>query len=650
MHVNATHTTYSAMALELCAVALFALYLDARFRITDDLALVWLMARSLRPLAGMALRRDYRLWPAIQHMCDTRLQATALVYLRPLSHVPRQVIEVQDVEFPGYENRFDVERFLYKQLGRIVRRLAYVLHHRHGVRPGDTVGVCYTNKPMALFIWLALWCVGAVPALLNPTLSNAQWEHAVATAGCVRVYLDPDAHVLPPSTATVAGVPVVQVPEGNLMRLITSHLSKELHTPLPKAPPTDPALLIFTLGTTGLPKAAILSHERVAQAAFGGGPMCGLNPGPATVYTCMPWYHLMAALLAVLPALSSGRTLALGHRFSATTFWTEARLAGALHAQYVGEVCRMLLAAPFHPDQLRHEVHTVYGNGFAGDRWDDFRERFGVATIAETYGATESPVFMSNVHEGGAGTGAVRNYGSAITWVVDHNERVIRLDAAGEPVRNRLGLCEECGVNEPGELVARLPARHRTRFAGYVGNPAASAQKLLHDVVTRGDVWFRLGDLMRRDGDGRVYFCDRLGDTYRWKLENVSASEVEQMVMQLAHQPDVVIDGCVVVGVPVPHYDGKAGALVVESPMDPGHLVPLLSRHVATVLAPYARPLFLALATIPTIHNHKVAKAQLAPALPPAADNMYWWDVSTEQYAPLDKPAWDRIASRKVKL
>lgn len=280
----------------------------------------------------------------------------------------------------------------------------------------------------------------------------------------------------------------------------------------------------------------------------------------STVFTAMPLFHSTAALLGACAILSHGGCLALSHKFSASTFWKQVYLTGATHIQYVGEVCRYLLHTPISKYEKMHKVKVAYGNGLRPDIWQDFRKRFNIEVIGEFYAATEAPFATTTFQKGDFGIGACRNYGTIIQWFLSFQQTLVRMDPNDDSViyRNSKGFCEVAPVGEPGEMLMRIffPKKPETSFQGYLGNAKETKSKVVRDVFRRGDAWYRCGDLLKADEYGLWYFLDRMGDTFRWKSENVSTTEVED---QLTASNKEQYAQVLVVGIKVPKYEGRAG-------------------------------------------------------------------------------------------
>jgi fatty-acyl-CoA synthase len=361
-------------------------------------------------------------------------------------------------------------------------------------------------------------------------------------------------------------------------------------------------LLIYTSGTTGLPKAAKLTHARLVEWSCWFAAMMDVQPDDR-LYDCLPMYHSTGGVVAIGARLVAGGSVLVGERFSASHFWDDVVDGECTIFQYIGELCRYLLRADPHPRETQHRLRLCCGNGLSGDVWTAFQQRFAIPHILEFYAATEGSVSLYNAEERPGAIGRVPAF-------LAHRFPValIRCDIeTGTPLRGADGFCIRCAAGEPGEAIGRIldaaaPAR---RFDGYT-DAEASARKVLSDVFAPGDRWFRTGDLMRRDGAGYYYFVDRLGDTYRWKGENVSTTEVAAVV---AACPGV--REAIVYGVAIPGHDGRAGMTAVTTMQ--GFSLDVLHRHLAANLPGYARPLFVRICdSLVVTGTFKLVKGQVA--------------------------------------
>ncbi|RDA86499.1 hypothetical protein CP532_2017 [Ophiocordyceps camponoti-leonardi (nom. inval.)] len=496
--------------------------------------------------------------------------------------------------------RFEGATLTYGDAYDRVLRYGAWLRSRVGVEPGDVVAMLLPNSDLFIVVWWALWSIGAKPAFINTGLTGVSLAHCLRVSGARLCLSDPN---LGPN---VSEAPITV----QLLVLDGEKQAEALAHPADRSPDEDRyaddtasmAMLIYTSGTTGLPKPAVVSWSKCVAGASMAEALVGRGGPDDVLYTAMPLYHSAASVLALGSTVTSGATLALGRHFSASRFWDEVRATKATSIQYVGETLRYLLAAPARPDSdRRHSVRTAFGNGLRPDVWNAFRARFGVETIVEFYAATEAPLAFWNISRNDLTAGAIGRHG----WLYGALQRfriaVVEVDWAAEAPRRYPqpdGFCRRVRPGEAGEMLARLPADDvRRAFQGYHGDEAATESKLLRDVFVRGDVWFRTGDVARWDADGTVYFVDRIGDTFRWKSENVSTAEVQDI---LGRHP--LVREANVYGVSLPNHDGRAGCASVclaepeaskEAPS--GDVLRSLAAHVRATLPSYARPLFLRL-------------------------------------------------------
>lgn len=419
-----------------------------------------------------------------------------------------------------------------------------------------------------------------------------------------------------------------------------------------------PSMLIYTSGTTGLPKSAIMSWRKSSVGCQVFGHVLHMT-NESTVFTAMPLFHSTAALLGACAILSHGGCLALSHKFSASTFWKQVYLTGATHIQYVGEVCRYLLHTPISKYEKMHKVKVAYGNGLRPDIWQDFRKRFNIEVIGEFYAATEAPFATTTFQKGDFGIGACRNYGTIIQWFLSFQQTLVRMDPNDDSViyRNSKGFCEVAPVGEPGEMLMRIffPKKPETSFQGYLGNAKETKSKVVRDVFRRGDAWYRCGDLLKADEYGLWYFLDRMGDTFRWKSENVSTTEVED---QLTASNKEQYAQVLVVGIKVPKYEGRAGFAVIkltDNSLDITAKTKLLNDSLSRLNLPsYAMPLFVKFVDeIKMTDNHKILKkVYREQKLPKGLDgnDTIFWLKNYKRYEVLTAADWEAIDAQTIKL
>ena len=518
-----------------------------------------------------------------------------------------------------------------------------------GLKRGDCVALFMENRPDFLACWLGLFKAGLTVALINTNQRGQALAHSVEIVGAKHLIAGaelascvPEAApfftMRPPSWVQGGAHPPLQDLDAALAAQSGAMVDKAARRGVTAK---DRAFYIYTSGTTGLPKAANFSHMRMLfmMSGFVG----ALNPKASDrIYDPLPLYHATGGVCAVGMALMTGGAVILKRKFSVNEFWSDIHKYDATIFAYIGELCRWLLNAPPGPHERDHHIRAITGNGLRPEIWKRFQDRFAIPRIVEFYGATEGNVSMLN-YDGTLGSvGRVPDY---LEWLLP--TRIVRFDVEREmPVRGPDGLCIECGPDEAGEAVGRLSNRAGRNFEGYT-KKADSEKKILRDVFAKGDAWFRTGDLMRRDEHGYFYFVDRIGDTFRWKGENVATSEVAEA---LSVVPGIKESN--VYGVRVPGADGRAGmaALVVDGSFDITRLGEKLEGH----LSHFARPVFLRLQPqIDVTGTFKQRKVDLVrEGFDPSviADPLYWFDPQTGRYEKLDAARYADIASDSVKL
>jgi fatty-acyl-CoA synthase len=353
----------------------------------------------------------------------------------------------------------------------------------------------------------------------------------------------------------------------------------------------------------------------------------------------------VGGVVAIGATLVNGGSVFLREGFSARRFWDDIVEWDCTLFQYIGELCRFLVQSPPHPRQGEHRIRLCCGNGLRADIWTDFKERFRIPQILEFYAATEANFSLYNCEGKPGAIGRIPSF-------LAHRFPValVRFDIdAGEPARNEEGLCVRCATNEVGEAVSKISDNRMDaggRFEGYT-DKEASQRKVLRGVFAAGDAWFRTGDLMRKDAAGFFYFVDRVGDTFRWKGENVSTTEVAEIVSSC---PGVV--EATVYGVAIPGTEGRGGmaAVVCDEDFDLG----VFDRHIAARLPEYARPVFVRiLREIEMTATFKQKKQDLMGAgYAPAAttDLIYVKDRDRDEFVNLDAALFERVQTGRLRL
>jgi fatty-acyl-CoA synthase len=541
--------------------------------------------------------------------------------------------------------RFEGASLTYGEMDALANRVSHWALAQ-GLAPGDVVAVFLPNRLDYLPLWLGLTKVGVVAALINNNLVGGALAHSLAVSGARHVVVDGSTA---PAVETVAGA--LQNPmrawklgataaDGD--DLLTASLGEERpdHGIRAALRARDLALLIYTSGTTGLPKAARVTHVRAGLYMRGFAGATGARPSDR-IYVTLPLYHATGGLCAMGAALLNGASVSLRAGFSASHFWDDVVAEGATMFVYIGELCRYLVNQPSRPAERAHRLRLAFGNGMGRDVWACMEDRFAVPRILEFYGATEGNVSLFNFDGKLGALGRVAPYLRMLFKV-----ELARFDADTQtPVRGSDGFCIRAADGEIGECVGAIASGARTEYAGYVSR-AESDKKVLADAFRPGDRWFLTGDLMTRDRDGYFYFVDRVGDTFRWKGENVSTGEVAAALLGAPGVKEATV-----YGVPVPHQDGRAGmaALVVDAAFDPA----AFGERIRAALPAYAQPLFVrltpALAVTGTFKPRKLDLA--AEGFDPAVvkEPLYFHD-RVQGFVPLTPALHARIVSGDLRL
>jgi fatty-acyl-CoA synthase len=519
------------------------------------------------------------------------------------------------------------------------------------LQSGDAVSLLMSNCAEYLAIWLGLTRIGVVVALVNSQLAGDVLAHSIKIAQPKYLIVGAD---LAPRVAAIR----THLPESLACRVMGANrdfasLEPELESlsgePLTAAerepPPIDAtALYIYTSGTTGLPKAAKVSHYRLMQWSHWFAGLMDTKPQDR-MFNCLPLYHSVGGVVATFATLVNGGAVVIRPRFSASDFWRDVRDQRCTLFQYIGELCRYLVNSPRQSIETEHSLRIACGNGLRPEVWVPFQARFKIPRILEYYASTEGNFSLYNCEGQPGAIGRIPAFLANRLPVA-----LLRFDVdKSEPWRNAAGLCEPCAANEIGEAVGLMPAaggERAGRFEGYA-DQEASNRKVLRNVFSAGDSWYRTGDLMRRDERGFYYFVDRVGETYRWKGENVSTAEV----LTALTASRGVIEG-VVYGVSVPGTDGRAGtaALVVNADFD----VAAFRTEVAARLPPYARPVFLRiLSTLEATGTFKPRKQDLIQTgFDPSrvTDPLYFDDARSQRYVPLDAALYAAILDGSIRI
>ncbi len=527
-------------------------------------------------------------------------------------------------------------RLTYAQVNQWANRIAHYLNGQ-GIGKGDVVAVFIENRPELLVTILALAKVGAVSALLNTAQTRDTLIHSINLVAPVAIVVGEE--LLPAFAAVREQVSIGTqrtwfvadqdtyshpgiAPEG-FINLISASADASSDNP-PSSQQifcNDPCFYIYTSGTTGLPKAGVFKHGRWmrSSASFG---MIALDVSPDDVIYCtLPLYHATGLCVCWGSAVNGAAGFAIRRKFSASQFWSDVRRYRATTIGYVGELCRYLVDQPPNADDSRHDVRKMIGNGLRPGAWAEFKGRFAVEHICELYAASDGNIGFTNV----------LNFDNTIGFSLMAWELVAYDHDTGEPLRSADGFLRKVGKGEEGLLLARID--EKAPLDGYT-DPQKTARVVLQDVFTKGDRYFNTGDLLRNIGFGHAQFVDRLGDTYRWKGENVSTTEVENLLLLHPH-----ISEAVAYGVEIHNTNGRAGMAAITpaeslATLDFAELLAFARER----LPSYAVPLFLRVKVkMETTGTFKYQKTRLKnEAFDPGqtgGDPIYAWLPGTQTYS-----------------
>eukprot|EP01065_Artemidia_motanka_P043925 TRINITY_DN6177_c0_g2_i1.p1 TRINITY_DN6177_c0_g2~~TRINITY_DN6177_c0_g2_i1.p1 ORF type:complete len:665 (+),score=274.10 TRINITY_DN6177_c0_g2_i1:90-1997(+) len=532
-------------------------------------------------------------------------------------------------------------------------------------KPGEAVAIVMENRPEYFFVWLALAKAGVSAALINCNIKGKPLVHSIKAGGCVGVVFGTE---LSDNLAEVAaalqaeGVKVLAgyagKDGGDVPAFATASLDAEegkfKPEPLPRSHRKACSIsstfgFIYTSGTTGLPKACRISHLKLLNYGMVGG-MYKVGPNDVVYGSGLPLYHT-SGHLGLMHMMRTGATFIIRRKFSARNHWQDCAQYKATAMQYIGELCRYLLNTKEDATEKQHTIRVAYGNGLRPEIWNEFQRRFNIPEIGEFYGATEGNGGLFNHCVNYKGQGAVGRAG----WLMRKARPmpIVRFDVQEEkPVRDSAGFCIQCDNNESGELV--IPLRgvktadgEKTDFEGYT-DKAATEKKILRNVFKKGDAYFRTGDLLRRDGQ-YFYFVDRIGDTFRWKGENVSTMEVSEVISAF---PGVLEAN--VYGVQVPGKDGRACAVALT--LQDGAQIDQtkFGQYVQKNLPSYSVPLivrFVQQVELTGTFKHKKVDYRKEGCNPEnVKDEMWWFNPAVKAFQGYGSEQYQSIVSGKARL
>lgn len=484
--------------------------------------------------------------------------------------------------------RYQDVSYTYSEFNAWANQISHHLAHQ-GIESGDIVALMMENRPETIACVLAITKLGGIVSMINTTQKDDVLIHSFTAVKpkmvilgeeCLIAYQAIQERLQESSTCKrfyMRDASHTPTPQGfiDLDETIKTE-SKENPESSKQVQMKQSAYYIFTSGTTGLPKASILSHFRWVKAMGAFGLAAFRLKRNDVFYVCLPLYHNNALTVSWASIVGAGATMVLARKFSASRFWDDCRKYGVTACCYIGELCRYLLNQPPKANDRDHSLRIMGGNGLRPDIWMEFKQRFDIPHIMELYGASECNIAFVNALNLDMTAGYCPMSHEVVKYDIEKDQPVLDENGFMIPVEN----------GETGLLIAELT--DRSPYEGYT-NKDANKKKLLMDVFKKQDRYFNSGDLVQKQGYKHVAFVDRLGDTFRWKGENVATTEVEEVANQFEQ-----VTHSVVYGVQLPHSDGRAGmaAITLNTELNQFDTKSFAS-HIKAKLPSYAIPLFI---------------------------------------------------------
>lgn len=560
----------------------------------------------------------------------------------------KQVATRPDQPFILYQD----QSYTYKEIDLKSNQAAWALREHAKLKTGDCVALFLGNEPAYIWIWLALAKLGCPMACLNYNIRSKSFLHCFKYSEAKVIIAAPELR-----SAVEDLLPALSEQEVLVFYLSRESPTAGVYSLLDKVEAASqepvpisfrsghnaktPALYIYTSGTTGLPKAAVINQGRLlisSSISTLSGITC-----KDTVYIPLPLYHSAGLMIGVRGCIQYGATCVIRNKFSASQFWDDCRKYNVTAFQYIGEILRYLCNTPKKDNDKDHCVRIAVGNGVRADVWKEFTNRFGPIKMYEFYAATEGNGFFFNY------TGKIGAAGRSNRFLKAMRPyEIIKYDVEkDEPVRDASGRCVRVAKGETGLLISKITATNP--FTGYAGDASLTEKKRLHNVFKKGDVYFNTGDLMMEDKEGFLFFQDRVGDTFRWKGENVATTEVADVVGMTDF-----IEEANVYGIPVPYHEGRIGMSAIKlkegQPFDGEKLY----AKVVDYLPNYARPRFVRIQdSIEVTGTYKQRKVELVkegfnPLI--VKDPLYFLDETNKIYTPMTQQIYNAILEKTLKL
>ena len=544
--------------------------------------------------------------------------------------------------------RYDDITLTYSELNRRANQLSHLLL-QNGVKSGDAIAINISNRPECLISVFAVVKTGAIAAMLNTSQKDDVLLHSINLVNPVMILtgeeltdnIETVASQLPP--ALRQNIYWVPASEKSACPAGYKNLAEDTASQPDNNPGTTASILtkqpcyyVFTSGTTGLPKASVMSHYRWLKAMAGIGMTSMRLRQSDTLYVCLPFYHNNALTVSLASVLGAGCSLAIGKKFSVSRFWDDIRHYNATAFCYIGELCRYLLNNPASADDRNHSVRVIVGNGLRPDIWMDFKQRFGIQQISEFYGASECNLIFTNLLNLDCTAG-----------LCPLPYRIVRYDIEREePLRNQKGHLIPVARGESGLLITEINPKQP--FDGYT-DESASRKKVLTNAFRPGDAWFNTGDLVIDQGFRHIAFADRLGDTFRWKGENVATTEVEAIANEFPG-----VEHAIAYGVEIPGTDGRAGMAALTVKDINSFDIASFSEHLTRKLPTYAVPLFFRLRSeeeiTGTFKYRKVTLKEEGYSLEKVSDPLYLLPPQAQQHTAMTPEYEEQILQQSLRF
>ncbi|RUS86755.1 hypothetical protein EGW08_005478 [Elysia chlorotica] len=555
---------------------------------------------------------------------------------------------------------FEDNIFTYEYMDQMACRVANVAKSL-GLKRGDCVAMMIENEPSFVWTFLGLQKLGVAVAFINFNLKMQPLVHSVLAAG-------PKYLIVGSGEQLVHSVLEVLDDFGKLPVYIQGHgasppprglnsfdalMNQALPTPIYPSVRDgltldDTCCYIYTSGTTGTLKAIDITQYKACSA------VCSILPTgfceSDTLYTSLPLYHAAGSMIGICGVFGTGATMVLRRKFSARNFIEDCRKYNVTVVQYIGELWRYLLAQPPSPLDSQHKIRAAFGNGLRKDIWLDVVKRFKIPNIVEFFGATEGTTILVNIS---GRPGAIGRLSPFLNAIDPEPKALVKFDyETAMPLRDKNGHCMKVEVGEPGLFLSTVPQAMMKdgNLKVYRSSDEANEKKLVRNAFAPGDLYFNYGDVFVLDKDYFLYFQDRIGDTFRWKGENVSTTELANVITGLSFVEDANV-----YGVTMPGSDGRAGMAAIT--FNAGVTVSEkemkeLYEHVVEELPSYAQPLFIrhmsrAILT-GTFKQRKVELVKEGYDLNLVKDPLYFLDHKKKTYSPLREQDLGRFLSSKL--